>query len=629
MKKKIVFLIVMVLVIGTTVFASNTNNLSFTDVDSSYWGYSAINQMVEDGVVNGYEDNTFKPEREITRAEFAKMFSIALGVNFESENLGYYIAIDDVDFNHWAYNYIQSAYEYFPNMDDDSVLFEPDKYITREDAAFALAKRIAPNVNTYGALDNFTDADDISESKRYQVSLAVASGIMNGYGDGTLNPKGNLTRAQVCTLINNIKYKLNLYEDYLKFVEILKCTEITTNLNGDEKNKINAEFVFDVPSIKNVEAYVTTTENKRIDSSITYGRTENEKYKHMPNINISFYAEPEDDYRIWIYKLTTMDGKTTYNTASILAYDPDGRLDISYDGEINKDTNFEFEWSAQYGTPSRNIEWHLNDGNIFGTIENGRFSIAEDIIKNVNKKSIGKTLNVMIVAEDDRMNENSLSIYKYNIFGVSTSDSTTTKKNNTTSNTNKSTKEMEENVSEEKISALEKLGIIAKYTDGTFKPEIIPTNSETVNYVVKLLNYKEEAEENVGKYKKLDAKHWANGYFYVANEKDFFKNLNEDKFASDKSNITCEEFVMLVLNAMGYAPVTLGGANNYWMNAKKVGLFNDMEFASISRDSIITRGFVADILYNALNAPMMERKIVGNTVIYEKTTNSLYEIRFQ
>lgn len=628
MKKKIVFLIIMVLVIGTTVFASNTNNLSFTDVDSSYWGYSAINQMVEDGVVNGYEDNTFKPEREITRAEFAKMFSIALGVNFESENLGYYIAIDDVDFNHWAYNYIQSAYEYFPNMDDDSVLFEPDKYITREDAAFVLAKRIAPNVNTYGALDNFIDADDISESKRYQVSLAVASGIMNGYGDGTLDPKGNLTRAQVCTLISNIKYKLNLYEDYLKFVEILKCTEITTNLNGDKKNNINAEFVFDVPSIKNVEAYVTTTENKRIDASITYGRTKNEKYKHMPNINISFYAEPEDDYRIWIYKLTTTDGKTTYNTDSILAYDPDDRLDISYDGEINKDTNFEFEWSVQYGTPSRNIEWHLNDGNIFGTIENGRFSMVEDIIKNVNKKSIGKTLNVMIVAEDDRMNENSLSIYKYNIFGVSTSDSTTTKKNNTTSNTNKSTKEMEENVSEEKISVLEKLGIIAKYTDGTFKPEIIPTNSETVNYVVKLLNYKEEAEENVGKYKKLDAKHWANGYFYVANEKDFFKNLNEDKFASDKSNITCEEFVMLVLNAMGYAPVTLGGANNYWMNAKKVGLFNDMEFASISRDSIITRGFVADILYNALNAPMMERKIVGSTVIYEKTTNSLYEIRF-
>ena len=117
--------------------------------------------------------------------------------------------------------------------------------------------------------------------------------------------------------------------------------------------------------------------------------------------------------------------------------------------------------------------------------------------------------------------------------------------------------------------------------------------------------------------------------FYVANEKDFFKNLNEDKFASDKSNITCEEFVMLVLNAMGYAPVTLGGANNYWMNAKEVGLFNDMELASISRDSIITRGFVADILYNALNAPMMERKIVDSTVIYEKTTNSLYEIRFQ
>ena len=84
-----------------------------------------------------------------------------------------------------------------------------------------------------------------------------------------------------------------------------------------------------------------------------------------------------------------------------------------------------------------------------------------------------------------------------------------------------------------------------KYSDGTFKSEEIPSNAEAVKYVVSLMDLEPVARAAKGKYKNLDPQHWANGYFYVASEFGYFKNLDEKKFASDEYDITCQEFVTL------------------------------------------------------------------------------------
>lgn len=628
MKKKIIFLFTIILTLGTSVFATE-NTKVFTDLDSSHWAYSAVNQMVKDGVVNGYADNTFRPDQEITRAEFAKMFSVALDINYEDENIGYYPFMDNVDEFHWAYSYIQSTYMYFPKTNDYNGSFEPDKYITREDAAYIFVERILPNVNSDGALDIFSDANEISETKKNNVSLAVASGIMNGNGNGTLNPNGNLTRAQVCTLINNVKYKLKICPEYLKINEILKCTEITTNLNGEEKNKVNIELIMDVPSIKEARVLVSGKDGY-IWPSITYGKTENENYPNMYSIKMSFYAETENNYRINIDKISTLDGKSTYGTAGILLHTPFNRLYMEYDNEIDKDTEFKFDWSVQYGTPSKHIEWYLTDSNISGTIEDKEFSIAEDIIK-TSKKKLPKELNVMLVAEDDTYYENSLRIYKYNIFDINNpkginsnvdidnEKNDDTNKNDSAVNNDEKVDKVEKDPREdfvnwEKVDFLVELGIMDKDKDGTFKPSGIPTNHEAVKFVTNLMNYGVEA----------------NGYFYMASQKNFFANLSEDKFVADESNITYQEFVTLVLNAMGYAPSIMGGnENQYWMRANEIGLLKGMTHSNIDRNSIITREFVSNILYNALNAPMYERIEGNNMVTYKQTEKSLYEIRFK
>ena len=147
----------LLVIISANVYAANSTN--FTDLNSKHWAYQAINTMVKDNVVNGYPDSTFKPDKEITKAEFAKIFSIALDVN--DDNAGYSTYVEGVSSTHWAYEYIKASIKYFPS----SFKFNPDEFITREDAAYALVERINPPINDANALNKFTDANQISSNK--------------------------------------------------------------------------------------------------------------------------------------------------------------------------------------------------------------------------------------------------------------------------------------------------------------------------------------------------------------------------------------------------------------------------------------------------------------------------------
>ena len=640
MKKRIMFLITVMLTLGTSVFAVE-NTKVFTDIDSSHWAYSAVNQMVKDGVVNGYEDGTFRPDQEITRAEFAKIFSEALDVDYRKENDGTGLFMQNVDSSHWAYSYIESAYVYFPPDNNYSVSFEPDEYITREDAAYIIARRLLPDVSTYGALDRFSDANDVTYIKKERVSLAVASGIMNGHEDGRLDPKGSLTRAQVCTLFNNVKYKSDVYREYWKFGEVLKCITITTNLNGKEKNKVDVEMIFDVPTITSIDISVLNS-GEEIEPKLVFEKTKNELYKDMESVKFSFYIEPESFYYIRIYDLRTADGKITHDTSVMDIINPNARLKVKYDGEIDKDTNIEFEWnSIFFEIPSKKIEWYLVRKNISGQIDDYKFSVEDDIIK-TTKETLPRKLDVTFVANDDTYYGDFQRIYKYNIFDIS-NKKTNTNKDDDIQKDNKNDK-VEENLyadekdpreellDVEKIEKIVSLGIMAKYENNTFRPSIKPNGHEAVMYVVNLMNYSVTAKVSQGKYKKMDADQIANGYFYIADQENFFMNLNEDKFIAGEENITRAEFVALVLNAMGYYSNMRqnGNITQYWAKAYDIGLFDGMKDELINdKDAIITREFVCNVLYIALDLPIWERIETSGAVYYNESDKTLYEIKFE
>ena len=101
---------------------------SYTDVDSGLWSNEAISTMTKAGVVSGYDDNTFRPENYITRAEFAAIASRFDSVTYNGEN-----KFNDID-GHWAQNYINRAAQkgWVSGYEDNT--FRPDSLITRAEA---------------------------------------------------------------------------------------------------------------------------------------------------------------------------------------------------------------------------------------------------------------------------------------------------------------------------------------------------------------------------------------------------------------------------------------------------------------------------------------------------------------
>ena len=72
--------------------------------------------------------------------------------------------------------------------------------VTREQLATMLY-RYAGSPETSGTLKDFTDKDSVSSYAESAMKWAVSQGLIDGMGDGRLNPQGTATRAQVAAIL--------------------------------------------------------------------------------------------------------------------------------------------------------------------------------------------------------------------------------------------------------------------------------------------------------------------------------------------------------------------------------------------------------------------------------------------
>ncbi|SHH11776.1 Prenyltransferase, beta subunit [Thermosyntropha lipolytica DSM 11003] len=82
----------------------------FYDLSSSHWAYQAVFSLLQKGVVGGYPDHTFRPEKALSRAEFARILCSALQLQPVAPERGK--GFKDVPEGYWATSYIETAYAY-------------------------------------------------------------------------------------------------------------------------------------------------------------------------------------------------------------------------------------------------------------------------------------------------------------------------------------------------------------------------------------------------------------------------------------------------------------------------------------------------------------------------------------
>ena len=169
----------------------------FSDI-KGHWAEKTIAEVVSLGAISGYDDGFFRPDNNITRAEFTTILMKAL-IKTGLMPLQDGKVIADTK-GHWAQEYITSAASYGIVSGYDDKTFGPDDLISREQMAVMVVKAfdLAP-----GAAEiQFTDVDAISGWAREAVETMVKDSIMAGYPDNTFQPQGNATRAEAVTTLS-------------------------------------------------------------------------------------------------------------------------------------------------------------------------------------------------------------------------------------------------------------------------------------------------------------------------------------------------------------------------------------------------------------------------------------------
>lgn len=158
-----------------------------------HWAEASIKEMVQKGVISGYPDGTFQPDRNITRAEFVKILIKAFDLQPQAGK----VFIDTQ--NHWAKDYIMTANGRGIVQGISESYFEPDTPITREQMAIMIVSA----ADLSGSQNNlmFTDKNQISAWALNKVAIAAELKILLGYPDNTFRPQGKTTRAEAVTAI--------------------------------------------------------------------------------------------------------------------------------------------------------------------------------------------------------------------------------------------------------------------------------------------------------------------------------------------------------------------------------------------------------------------------------------------
>lgn len=243
MLKKAISLILSVLII---VSASSVFAASFSDVSSDFaWAEEAITTLAGIQVINGYPDGTFKPAQDITKEEAIALFARILGasesLNSSVVSLSNVLYEDKLE-QYETYAKEAAAYLMYKNVLSEGDLStylsasHKDEPLKRYEAATLIAKCLGgdvwlkknPNVTL-----SYSDAAEVPTAARGYVYFASEAQIIQGVGENTFLPMGNVTRAQVAVMLHRMHDRLQY--SYVQGVisQINTATNVISIKTGD------------------------------------------------------------------------------------------------------------------------------------------------------------------------------------------------------------------------------------------------------------------------------------------------------------------------------------------------------------------------------------------------------------
>ncbi len=163
---------------------------------ADHWAEDEIEDWLMKGWISGYEDGTFRPDKEVSRAEFV----VLVGRSYELPHTRRVPGFDDVEKDDWYYQYVADAVnaEIIKGRDEDT--FAPADNITRQEAAVIVDRLL--DLEPIEEPPPFFDQEDIAGWAEDAVTRAAGAEIITGYDDGTFGPTEPITRAETVVVLN-------------------------------------------------------------------------------------------------------------------------------------------------------------------------------------------------------------------------------------------------------------------------------------------------------------------------------------------------------------------------------------------------------------------------------------------
>ena len=172
----------------------------FNDI-AYHWAEQDITKAADNQWVTGYQNNSFRPDDSITRAEFVSILARLLNPEAVDITEDSYTDVG----NHWARDSIEllTAAGYINGYHGR---FRPDDEITRQEAATVLYRALTEKPEQVTL--PYADADEVAPWAKDAVGGMSYLGLLNGYDNGTFRPQGSLTRAECVRMVINFSRTL-------------------------------------------------------------------------------------------------------------------------------------------------------------------------------------------------------------------------------------------------------------------------------------------------------------------------------------------------------------------------------------------------------------------------------------
>lgn len=195
----------------------------FDDVKSDDWYYNDVKYMVDSGLMAGTSENEFSPETKMTRG----MIATVIWRLENAPTAGIEDGFLDVDAEKWYSGAISWAKQNQIMNGYSNEIFGPDDNITREEVVLVLYNYVnfmakkqdaeGADENTGGlsntALEGFKDKEKVSSWAKEAMEFAVKNGIIKGKPGELLDPQGECTRAELSAILKRFMEMMKFMSD--------------------------------------------------------------------------------------------------------------------------------------------------------------------------------------------------------------------------------------------------------------------------------------------------------------------------------------------------------------------------------------------------------------------------------